>query len=49
MSKVRMISIKRVVEETITDKTGKAKTQKVQHWYPCRVNAAVPFNHRMCQ
>lgn len=47
--KTRMITIQRTVEETITDKKGNVKTVKVQHWFPCKVNAAVPYNHHMCK
>lgn len=49
MTKIRMITIQRTVEETVTDKKGNSKTMKVKHWYPCKVNASVPFDHRMCQ
>ena len=44
-----MITIQRTVEETVTDKKGNVKVQKVKHWYPCKVNAAVPYNHFMCK
>lgn len=44
-----MITIQRTVEETVTDKKGNSKTMKVKHWYPCKVNASVPFDHHMCQ
>lgn len=47
--KTRMITIQRSVTETVIDKKGNEKTQLVKHWFPCKVNAAVPFNHRMCQ
>lgn len=43
-----MITIQRTVEETVVDKKGNAKTMKVKHLYPCKINAAVPYNHRMC-
>lgn len=49
MQKIRMITIQRTVEEVVTDKKGASKIQKVKHWFPCKVNAAVPYNHRMCQ
>lgn len=49
MVKIRMITIQRTVEETVTDKKGATKTQKVKHWFPCKVNASVPFDHKMCQ
>lgn len=49
MSKTRMITIQRTIEEIVTDKKGNSKAQKVKHWFPCRVNAAVPFDHRMCK
>lgn len=49
MKKVRMITIQRTVEETITDKKGVSKVQKVKHWFPCKINASVPYDHRMCQ
>lgn len=47
MAKTRMITIQRTVEETVTDKKGTTKTQKVKHWFPCKVNAAVPHDHWM--
>lgn len=49
MQKTRMITIQRTVEETVVDKKGNAKVMKVKHHYPCKINASVPFNHRMCQ
>lgn len=49
MKKTRMITIQRTVEETVVDKKGVAKTQKVKHWFPCKINASVPYNHEMCR
>lgn len=49
MAKIRMITIQRTVIETVTDKKGNVITNKVKHWFPCKVNVAVPFDHRMCQ
>lgn len=43
-----MITISRIVEETVVDKKGNEKKVKVSHHYPCKVNAAVPFDHQMC-
>ena len=44
-----MISIKRTVEIEVTDKNGNVKTQKQVQWFPCKVNASVPFDHGMCK
>ncbi len=49
MKKIRMITIQRTVEEIVPDKKGASKVMKVKHWYPCKVNASVPFDHQMCQ
>lgn len=48
MAKTRMITIQRTVEEQIPGKNGSVTTVKVKHWFPCKVNAAVPFSHEMC-
>jgi hypothetical protein len=49
MKKVRLITIQRTVEETVTDKNGSSKVMKVKHWFPVKINAAIPLNHRMCK
>lgn len=49
MKKTRTISIKRTVEVEIVEKSGATKRQKQVQWFPCKINAAVPFNHRMCK
>lgn len=48
-SKTRGISIKRTVKVTVTDEKGNEKEVMVKQWFPCRVNAAVPFDHKMFQ
>ena len=49
MVKTRLITIRRTVEMEVPDKDGKVKVQKVQKNFPCRINSAVPFDHRMCE
>lgn len=48
MRKIRMITILRTTEDPVVDKKGSVKTMKTAHWFPCKVNAAVPLDHRMC-
>ncbi len=46
--KTRGIFIKRIVKSVITDDvTGKETVQYIKETLPCRVNAAIPFNHKM--
>ena len=45
MQKTRMITIYRTVKETNEDKKVVVKIQK----FPCKINAGVPFSHRMCE
>lgn len=47
--KTRLITIKRLVEVDVVQKDGKVEKEKVRKRFPCRVNAAVPFDHRMCE
>lgn len=49
MTKTRMITIQRTVKEIVEDKKGNVKEQFVKHWFPVRINAAVPYDHHMCQ
>lgn len=49
MAKTRMITIKRTITVITTDKNGNPKEQKQQQWFPCKVNASVPFDHYMCK
>ena len=49
-TKMRGIFIKRKIK-TITEdsKTGKT-TEKVEvKMFPCKINASVPFDHKMCE
>lgn len=43
--KTRLITIKRTI--TVVDKDG--KEQKVQKIFPVKINAGVPYDHRMCE
>lgn len=45
----RLITILRTIEVEVPAKDGKMEIKKVVKPFPCRVNAAVPFNHRMCE
>jgi hypothetical protein len=49
MTKTRMILITRIdhYEEVENKKTGKKELKPVHKKFPCKVNAGVPFNHRM--
>lgn len=49
MSKIRMITIRRTTMDEVVDKKGKVTKQAVVHSFPCKINAAVPFNHNMCK
>ena len=49
MAKTRGITIRRTVTVEIPQKDGKVKQEKVQKNFPCKINAAVPFEHRMCE
>ena len=47
--KTRYITIRRTVEVEVPDKDGKVKIEKRVKPFPCKVNSAVPFDHRMCE
>lgn len=47
--KTRLITIQRTVEVEIPGKDGKVEIVKVKKFFPCKVNAGVPFNHKMCE
>lgn len=47
--KTRLITIQRTIEVQVSAKDGKIEIKKVVKPFPCRVNASVPFNHRMCE
>lgn len=47
--KTRGITIVRTIEVEVPQKDGKTKLEKRRKTFPCKVNAAVPFNHRMCE
>lgn len=47
--KTRLITIQRTIEVQVPAKDGKIEIKKVVKSFPCRVNAGVPFNHRMCE
>jgi len=49
MPKIRMITIRRSTWDDVVDKKGKVTQQKVVHSFPCKINASVPFDHKMCQ
>ena len=49
MSKVRMITIQRTVSEQVPGKNGSVTIQKVKHWFPCKINAGVPYSHKICE
>ena len=48
-TKTRGITIRRTIEVETPQKDGKTKIEKVKKYFPCRVNASVPFDHRMCE
>lgn len=43
----RLITILRVVEIEVPAKDGKVEKKKITKSFPCRVNAGVPFTHKM--
>ena len=45
----RLITILRTIEVEVPAKDGKVEIKKVVKPFPCRVNAGVPFNHKMCE
>lgn len=51
MTKTRNINILRIdrYEEVENKKTGKKELRPVKKMFTCKVNAGVPFNHRMCE
>lgn len=49
MAKTRLISIRRTIEVEMPAKDGKVEKVKVQKWFPCKINAGVPFDHKMCE
>lgn len=49
MSKTRLITIRRTIEVEREVKGGKIEKVKLEQVFPCRINAGVPFSHRMCE
>lgn len=47
--KTRSITIKRAYIKSIPDGKGGVKQERVINYFPCRINAGVPFDHRMCR
>ena len=47
--KTGYITIRRTVEVEVPDKDGKVTIEKRVKPFPCKVNSAVPFDHRMCE
>jgi hypothetical protein len=47
MNKTRIITIERLVRIEVPAKDGKTEEKLVKKSFPCRVNAGVPFDHRM--
>ena len=48
MKKTRTITIYRTILVEQQKKDGKTEMVKVTKAFPCRVNAGVPFDHKMC-
>ena len=46
--RTRLITIKRVITQLVEEK-GKQVEKKIQKNFPYRVNASVPYSHRMCE
>lgn len=49
MAKTRLITIRRTVEIEREVKGGKIEKVKVEQQFPCKINAGVPFDHKMCE
>ena len=49
MAKTKLITIERTIEIEVPVKDGKTEKKKVVKTFPCRINAGVPFDHRMCE
>lgn len=47
--KTRLITILRTIEIEVQGKDGKVEKKKVKKSFPCRINAGVPYDHRMCE
>lgn len=47
--KTRLITIKRTVITEVPQKDGKTKLEKSIKVFPCKINAGVPFSHKMCE
>ena len=47
-TKTRLITIRRTVTQVVEEK-GKQVEQKAKKYFPCKVNASVPYDHRMCE
>lgn len=47
--KTRLITILRTIEVETAGKDGKVEKKKVIKPFPCRINAGVPFEHRLCE
>lgn len=47
--KTRLITILRTIEVEVPAKDGKVEKKKVVKPFPCRINAGVPYDHRMCE
>ena len=43
------MTIRRTIEVEREVKGGKIEKVKEKHTYPCKINAGVPFNHKMCE
>ena len=49
MAKTRLITIYRSIWVEQPKKDGKVEKVKVTKAFPCRINAGVPFDHKMCE
>ena len=49
MAKTRLITILRTIEIEVPAKDGKIEKKKVVKPFPCRINAGVPYDHKMCE
>lgn len=46
--KTRGINIKRTVKEEVIE-NGKPVEKKVKKWFRCKINASIPFEHKLCE
>lgn len=47
--KTRLITIKRTYIKSVPDGKGNVKQERVSDYFPCKVNAGIPLDHKMCR